>query len=138
MLNFNVMYCTIFRPQINMIFFFHLFITIDLTINFNLAQITIRKFRVIAWIDNLWSALVVVNDVTSVKRTINSLVLWWRAHIILYFMETKMAVVLWSCIWNIQGKPCHPRCECCWSYWNKWNEQMKIDRLCLVFSMLLL
>lgn len=91
----------------------------QLTINFNLAQITVRKLRVIARINNLRSALVVVNDVTCMKWTLNSLVLWWRTYSILYFMETKMAVVLWSCIRNIQRKSCQSRCECRWCYWKK-------------------
>lgn len=101
-----------------------LFIYWLLTINFNLAQITVRKLWVIARINNLRPALVVKNDVTCMKWTLNSLVLWWRAYSILYFMETTMTVVLRSCIWNIQGKPCHPRCEWRWSY-----SKIKINKL---------
>lgn len=127
-LNFCFMYSTIVFSQTNFCNCFHFssLTMINLTINFNLTQFTMRKLWIIAWIDNFRSALVVVNDVTCMKWALDSLVLWWRTYSILYFMETKMAVVLWSCIRNIQGKPCKSRCECRWSYGKKWSEEMKM------------
>lgn len=48
---------------------------LKLTINFQLTQFIVCKFRIIARINNTYSTFVIVNDITSVNRTIDSLIL---------------------------------------------------------------
>ena len=99
---------TIFNPSMNNLYDYK----IKLTIHFQFTQLIECKFRIVARIRHTKSTFVVVNDVTSVNRTVDSLVLWWRTVHSLYFMETKIAILFGGGVGNVKEKTSHSWCVC--------------------------
>ena len=80
-----------------------------ITIYFKFTQLIVCKLGIVGGISGSNFTLVVVNDVTSVNRTVDSLVLWWCTVHCLYLMETKMAVFFGGCVWHVKEKSGHSR-----------------------------
>ena len=76
----------------------------NLTIHFQFTQLIVCKLRIVARIRHIRSTFVVKNDVLSVNRTVNSLVLRWCTVHCLYLMETKMAVLFRGGVGNVKIK----------------------------------
>ena len=76
----------------------------NLTIHFQFTQLIVCKLWIVARIRHIRSTFVVKNDVLSVNRTVNSLVLRWCTVHCLYLMETKVAVLFRGGVGNVKKK----------------------------------
>lgn len=79
----------------------------QLTVDFNFTQFIIGILWIVARVCNIRQPLIVVNDIASKNRTNYFLVLYGCALYSMYLMETKMAVILKSCVGNVERKSCH-------------------------------
>lgn len=62
------------------------------------------------------TTFIVVNDITSVYRTVDFLVNWWFTNWLVFV--TKMSLIFVCCIWNVNWKPSHSIDKWTWI----WNE----------------
>ena len=84
-----------------------------LTINFQFTQLIVGEVRIVARIPHVRSTFIVVKNVTSLNRTIDSLVLWRCTVYPLYLMKTQIAVFFGGCVRHVKEKSGHSRCEYC-------------------------
>lgn len=75
-----------------------------LTVYLNFTKFIVCILWIIARVCNIRFSLIVVNNVASKNRTVDSLEQWSPAYKSLYIVETKMAVFLWNVVRNKKGK----------------------------------
>lgn len=74
---------------------------IKLTINLYFTQFAVGIHWIEIMVLNIPSTFIVVDDVSSGNRTVDAYVLQYHFVFCLIFMETEMAVFLWSCVGNV-------------------------------------